>query len=428
VLRSEEVTAVNAAREHRTHPKRSGSRRPTIGLVVPALHEEGGVARVAEFLCNVIERQTGFDWRIVSLSAAARDMYSVGVTRPKSWISGIRSAPRLWRGRPCTVVGAFASEFEFQRFRPRRALRAALADCDLVQVVSGTPAFAYAVSDLGKPVSLQCATLARAERHSRECSGWSPMQAWRRSMTAITARYETAALRSVHAVQVENAWMLAHVEAIAQGAVVQYAPPGLDTDRFAPAQERSLDGGYILAVGRFADPRKNPRLLLDAYSYLSSETRAQFRLLLAGATPPPDEFWLAVAHAGLEARVQFIGNPTDAQLVALYQGAACFALSSDEEGLGLVLLEAMACGVPAVATRCGGPDGIITDECDGFLVRVGAVREMAHRLNDLLLDAQLNRRLGLRARQTIQRRYCSRVAAKPFLETWAQLLALRRTS
>jgi glycosyltransferase involved in cell wall biosynthesis len=45
-----------------------------------------------------------------------------------------------------------------------------------------------------------------------------------------------------------------------------------------------------------------------------------------------------------------------------------FALSSDEEGLGIVILEAMACAIPVVATKCGGPDGIITDGKDGYLI------------------------------------------------------------
>ena len=52
----------------------------------------------------------------------------------------------------------------------------------------------------------------------------------------------------------------------------------------------------------------------------------------------------------------------------MYQRAAVFALPSDDEGLGIVILEAMACGVPVVATRCGGPEDIITDGTDGFLV------------------------------------------------------------
>ena len=53
--------------------------------------------------------------------------------------------------------------------------------------------------------------------------------------------------------------------------------------------------------------------------------------------------------------MRHVARPSRADLIRLYQGADVFALSSDEEGLGVVLLEAMACGVPVVAPGVGGP-------------------------------------------------------------------------
>src|SRR5207253_1142929 len=98
------------------------------------------------------------------------------------------------------------------------------------------------------------------------------------------------------------------------------------------------------------------------------------------------------------------------QLVALYQSARMFALTSDEEGFGMVLVEAMACGIPVVATRCGGPDGIIRDGHDGYLVNVGDVAELSDRLKGLLSDQQRNRRMGQSARATALKRFDRRVA------------------
>ena len=114
--------------------------------------------------------------------------------------------------------------------------------------------------------------------------------------------------------------------------------------------------------------------------------------------------------------------PETAQLVKLYQQATAFALSSDEEGLGVVILEAMACGVPVVATRCGGPDGIITDGKDGFLVPLDDATVMANRLALLCTDAAMNKQMGRAARDTIEARYTDDVAGAAFVDVWDKLL------
>ena len=99
-----------------------------------------------------------------------------------------------------------------------------------------------------------------------------------------------------------------------------------------------------------------------------------------------------------------------------------FALPSDEEGLGVVLLEAMACGIPVISTRSGGPDGVITDGEDGYLVLLDDAAALADRIAKLYLDEALNRVMGRRARVTIEQRYAEEVAGKVFLDIWDRLL------
>jgi glycosyltransferase involved in cell wall biosynthesis len=100
-----------------------------------------------------------------------------------------------------------------------------------------------------------------------------------------------------------------------------------------------------------------------------------------------------------------------------------FALSSDEEGLGIVILEAMACAIPVVATKCGGPDGIITDGKDGYLIPLGQAETMANKLIKLLLDFELNKRVGASARQTIVERFEENVAGNVFVDMWDKLVS-----
>src|SRR5438045_8382515 len=165
---------------------------------------------------------------------------------------------------------------------------------------------------------------------------------------------------------------------------ILYAPPGGDARRFTPSTEPRLAGRCdILCVGRLDDRRKNVGLLLEAFARLPDALRATSRLLLAGSAGPTPGFWLRAQALGLRDSVEFVASPGLEELVRLYQRAAVFALPSDDEGLGSVILGAMACGVPVVATRCGGPEGIITDATDGFLVPRGDAVPLAARLRAL---------------------------------------------
>jgi glycosyltransferase involved in cell wall biosynthesis len=396
-----------------------------LGLVVPSLEQGGGVPSVAEFVCKVAERSKRFDVRLISLATAMVDDVGLALSRPATWLRGNSVAQGIWRGRPYTRIGAFASELEFQRYKPRRLLVSALADCDVIQVVCGSPAWANAVVALGKPVAIQVATRAKVERRCRDANpnglgGW-----WRKGMTVITDRLDDRALRLVDAIQVENFWMLDYARELNRGRSdvdIRYAPPGVDAKLFFPVNSRSTAvKPYILCVGRMDDPRKNISLLLEAFSRLPAEL-AQVELVTAGSGCPPADYWALVERLGLGDRVRHIHRPETDELVSLYQHATVFALSSDEEGLGVVILEAMACGVPVVATRCGGPDGIITEGRDGFLVPLDDAALMAERFALLCADDRLNEEMGCSARATIERRFSDDVAGQAFVDVWDRLL------
>lgn len=247
-------------------------------------------------------------------------------------------------------------------------------------------------------------------------------------MTRASHRLDHKALALVDAVQVENSWMERLTRSLRSDAdrTVRFAPPGVDTGAFRPQGSRALDAtGYVLCVGRLDDPRKNMTLLLEAYARLVSSLASAPQLVLAGASGPDASFWERAMALGVRERIRYIARPSRDELIALYQGAACFALPSAEEGFGMVLIEAMACGVPVVATRCGGPEGIVTDGEDGFLVPLDDVEAMAGRLCRLLTDGGLNGRMGQSARATVEQRFSETVTAQAFLDTYAELLSRR---
>lgn len=408
-----------------------GVARTRLALVVPSLAMGGGVPAVARFIKDAALRSGKFDIRLVSLSVAADDSASLRLTSPGTWMRGPTTSTGEWEGLPFVHVGALVTEFEFQRHRSRAVLTDVVADCDLIQVVAGSPACAIAVFGLGKPVAVHCATRAKIERRRRDShptslSGW-----WRRGMTSIIDTMDDRALCTVDAVQVMNPWMLEYAQKLNVGREMdlRYAPPGVDADLFHPLAERKLtDDPYILCVGRLDDPRKNIELLLQAYSRLPAALISQVQLVLAGAAGPPPYFWSQVEALGLRDRVIYVAHPERKALVSLYQRAALFALPSDEEGFGMVVIEAMACGIPVVSTRSGGPDGIIANGHDGFLVPLDDAEAMAVRLTQLLHDATLNAEMGCQARRTIERRYDERVAGDAFIDIWQRMAHKAGTS
>ena len=355
---------------------------------------------------------------------SSSDATSVLLSRPKTWCRGILATTGSWEGLPYVHVGAFFGEFEFQRYHPRNTLARVLADCDLIQVVCGSPAWANAVIGLGKPVALQVATRAKVERRQRDANLKRPVDWWRRLMTEITDRLDDRALRRVDAIQVENPWMLEYARRLNIGRTVdiRYAPPGINTDVYQPLPHRDVTSApYILCVGRLEDTRKNIGLLVSAYALLPEGVRGRVRLVLAGSSAPPGSFWAKANSLGVRDRVEYVASPSREELVRLYQEASVFALPSDEEGLGMVILEAMSCAVPAVSTRSGGPDGIITDGEDGFLVPLDDAAAMAGRLQTLLENQSLNIAMGNKARATIEARFDERVAGAVFVDMWDRL-------
>lgn len=407
-------------------PARRAPRKRRIAVVMPAFEDTGGVTTVTEFVLRAIRRRPDFEVRLISLATSSRDPCSLLLSRPSTWLRGATIRAGRAHDEDFLHVGARLGEIEFQRLAKRPELSKLIADCDLVQVVAGAPGWARPLVGLGKPIVLQVATFTAVERRKRASQERGLLRPWRRLMTEISDRIDHSILGELDAIMVENPWMLDYVRRAVgdQAGKVRYAPPGVDTALFRPASRAASAGDpYILAVGRFADKRKNAGLLLEAYARLRAETPGAPRLLLTGADGPAMEFWRRAEQLGVRDYITFRPHPDNAELAQMYRAATCFVLPSDEEGFGMVVIEAMASGLPVVATRCGGPEGIITDGADGYLVPRDGVNELAERLAWILQNAAAARAMGARARRTVESRYADAVAGQVYLDTYDELLA-----
>jgi glycosyltransferase involved in cell wall biosynthesis len=397
-------------------------RRARVALVVPALEEGGGVPVVALFLQRILEESGRYEPRFVSVAMSSRDADSRRLVSPASW-GGPRVRDGEWNGRTFRHVGAVFPEFEFQRYKPRPLLTRELDACDLVQVVSGSPNWALVASESRRPVLLQVATLAEVERVELLRTGPLPLRLWRGWMTRALARMDETALQHVDAAFVENQWMYDHLRERMDHDRVIFAPPGVDTDRFHPAQTPATESGHILCVGRFADPRKRIALLFEAYALLRERFPEAPTLILAGATGPTEPDWARAEELGVREAVDFRERVPEEELLELYRTASLFALSSDEEGLGLVILEAMASAIPVVSTACGGPATSVVDGETGWLVPRGDAEALAAAMAKTLGDRELLQRMGREARRRAVESFSIAATGRLFLERYDRLLS-----
>jgi glycosyltransferase involved in cell wall biosynthesis len=172
----------------------------------------------------------------------------------------------------------------------------------------------------------------------------------------------------------------------------------VDPARFEPGSSRArhrrrdLDPVELVSVGRLAPP-KDFATLLDALAELP---RGSARLRIVGDGPERDALEERAHTLRLDAWVSFEGTLPD---VAPALGEAdVFVLSSRSEGMPMSVLEAMAAGLPVVATDVGGLRELV-DEQNGVLVPRDDARSLAEALTRLVVDGDLRRRLGAASRQ-----------------------------
>ncbi len=184
---------------------------------------------------------------------------------------------------------------------------------------------------------------------------------------------------------------------------IDVVPSGIDPPtaldpaaRFDLRRSFGIENRDVLAVTLAAlSLGKGHRDLLRATA--AASTRApSLRLWIVGEGPLDTELRRECRSLGLEGRVQFLGFRTDIQ--ALLQAADLFCLATRHEGLGSSILEAMAAGLPVVATRVGGIPEIVEEGSTGILVPESDPAALADALERMASDPGLRERMGERAR------------------------------
>jgi glycosyltransferase involved in cell wall biosynthesis len=210
-------------------------------------------------------------------------------------------------------------------------------------------------------------------------------------------------------------------ECVADGnARVIYA--GLSVPPTGPPRRQSGSQIVIGTAGRLVK-LKGIDYLLSAAAALQHEFPA-LRVEIAGAGPEREKLEAAVAQAGLEERVKFLGWIEDIRTVLPRWDV--FVMPSLEEGFPIAALDAMAAGLPVIATPVGGVPELIEDGATGWLVPPRDIESLTSRLRILLSDPELRARMGAAGYARMRDHFsCAQMTAR-FAQLYDELLNTKR--
>ncbi|HEX5603480.1 MAG TPA: glycosyltransferase family 4 protein, partial [Pyrinomonadaceae bacterium] len=201
----------------------------------------------------------------------------------------------------------------------------------------------------------------------------------------------------------------------------------IDTERFKPDEEarKRLSAEYdlnptdlILSTVSYLRPIKNPQTIVEACGLLA-ERNVPFRLLVAGDGEMLTELQELSRRLNIADRILWLGlvpNPA-----SLLQASDLFLLTTVGEAFGLVLAEAMACGVPVVATRSGGIVEVIDDGKTGLLVPPLDPAALADALERLAGDPARRHAMGVAGRERVLMNFTVEAAVQNTIRLYESL-------
>jgi glycosyltransferase involved in cell wall biosynthesis len=186
----------------------------------------------------------------------------------------------------------------------------------------------------------------------------------------------------------------------------------------APASQAERGTPVVVSIGRLKPPKDFATLV-----HALARVAAPYRALVVGDGPERDHVTAAVRAEGLADRVELSGTRDDVGDVLA--GADLFVLSSRSEGMPMSVLEAMAAGLPVVATAVGGVPEVVVDGETGILVPPGDVQALADAIQRLLEDAALRARMGAAGRRRAKTSFALPAWAAAHRALYARLLGER---
>jgi glycosyltransferase involved in cell wall biosynthesis len=198
-------------------------------------------------------------------------------------------------------------------------------------------------------------------------------------------------------------------------------PVGVDDNLFRPQAHVARVPGRLMTTASADVPLKGLVPLLEALAKVRTERHAE--LVVIGEPRPASRVGETVERLGLQDAVHFVSKVSDERIVELYAEAQVAVVPSLYEGFSLPAIEAMACGVPVVATTGGAlPEVVGADGVTGLLVPPGDPGALAMAIGTALDGAELRARIGSAGRVRVLERFTWAAAARATVEQYRAVL------
>jgi len=372
--------------------------RALISTIEPV---SGGVPRMTAFVANSLRRQ-GYEVTLAYYAPYSRapelsvPFQKLGHGRP-----GTRAGLAL-DGYAALGIGAWLPELEFTHYRAGPDWRRLIDAADVCFAVSGSCLAAWPFVATGRPFVAWVATPWEADRRDRVARFPWHRRALDRIVNAPVLRHMERKILKSGTILPLSRYTGAALDAIAGrrrcGEVLSMP---VDTEALRPAPDRVVPGRVGFS-GRLDDPRKNVTLLLDALDRARVVDSFVHAVLLGG--PAGADLEVRIEQLGLANAVEVVDYVPHQALPDRLQTLDVFVVPSHQEGLCISAIEAMACGVPVVSTRCGGPEDFVRDDENGYLVDATPAA-VAKAVRRIVAHRSLRKRLGEGARRTVCDRY-----------------------
>jgi len=308
-----------------------------------------------------------------------------------------------FNGHECVAVGTYFPELEYTYSKPSRLWQSLIESHDFHVVVSGTSVMATPLAEARIPHLVWCASDVYGDRIDRQMTYALTRRLLDRYLVMPRLQSQERQVLSgngrVMTISRSSKQCLVERSGPQRRDIGQLNIP-TDMDFFCPPKNHA-PGWRLGFAGRLPDPRKNAALLLDVVARLH-QSRKDVSLTVTGEATP--ELTAEIATRGLEEAVIFLGVLDQSGLRDFYQNLGVFVIPSFQEGHAIVGVEAMACGVPVVSTRCGGPEDYVKNQENGYLCDFD-VEDMVACIESICGPLENRTNMSLKARKAVVEKF-----------------------
>jgi glycosyltransferase involved in cell wall biosynthesis len=378
-------------------------KKPTVAILTNYPYDgasfSGGVETASAGLLEGLTPYAGeFDFHIMALS---RDVHDHVREKRNGMTFHFLAIPSAWYARPHVIPNVVHARAELKKLQP-----------DLIHCQDN---MALAMGAMSVQNTKKLFTVHGIK--SVESRVWQGPEYWSHQMDAMLERWARQHFNEVITIS-------PYVDRFLPAHVRKHHVPNPVRKLFFEQPQSGSNGHHVLVVGVLTR-LKRPLDVLQAFAILKRQD-ADARLTLVGEAEDT-EYHREMRHFVERQHlsdVEFAGRRSPAEIAVLMRQASVLVLASVQENSPMVIAEAMASGLPVLASRVGGVPLMVEDGVDGVLFDCGNVEQLATMLREVLRDAALRGKLSRNGRAKALRRYSSESVGAATVNIYRNVLGM----